>query len=61
MEAAERIEAGGDVPANLEHIFMAGSVLGGARPKASVRDEGGSLRLAKFQSKNDAIALRRLN
>jgi serine/threonine-protein kinase HipA len=55
MEAAERIEAGGDVPANLEYIFMAGSALGGARPKASVRDAGGSLWLAKFQSKNDAF------
>ncbi len=55
MEAAERIEAGGDVPANLEYIFMAGSALGGARPKASVRDANGSLWLAKFQSKNDAF------
>ncbi|MBF8179774.1 type II toxin-antitoxin system HipA family toxin [Herminiimonas contaminans] len=55
MEAAERIEAGGDVPANLEYIFMAGSALGGARPKASVRDDDGSLWLAKFQSQNDAF------
>lgn len=55
MEAAERIEAGEDVSANLEHIFIAGSPLGGARPKASVRDDSGSLWLAKFQSKNDAF------
>ena len=55
MEAAERIEAGGNVPANLEYIFVAGTALGGARPKASVRDESGSLWLAKFQSKNDAF------
>ncbi len=55
MEAAERIEAGEDVPANLEYIFIDGSALGGARPKASVRDESGSLWLAKFQSKNDAF------
>lgn len=55
MEAAERIEAGEDIPANLESIFMDGSALGGARPKASVRDESGSLWLAKFQSKNDAF------
>lgn len=54
-EAAERIEAGGDIPANLECIFAAGSALGGARPKASVRDTHGSLWLAKFQSKNDAF------
>lgn len=55
MQAAERIEAGEDVPANLETIFIAGSALGGARPKASVRDETGSLWLAKFASKNDAF------
>jgi serine/threonine-protein kinase HipA len=55
IEAAERIEAGEDLPTNLECIFMDGSALGGARPKASVRDEGGSLWLAKFQSKNDAF------
>ena len=55
MEAAERIEAGEDVPANLETIFMAGTALGGARPKASVRDENGALWLAKFQSKNDVF------
>lgn len=55
MEAAERIEAGADVPANLEYIFLAGSALGGARPKASVRDMDGSLWLAKFQSKSDAF------
>lgn len=55
MEAAERIEAGENVPANLEYIFTAGTALGGARPKASVRDESGTLWLAKFQSKGDAF------
>ncbi|MDO8248220.1 MAG: HipA domain-containing protein [Rhodoferax sp.] len=55
MEAAERIEAGQDIPANLETIFLAGTALGGARPKASVRDENGALWLAKFQSRNDAF------
>lgn len=55
MEAAERIEAGEEVPANLEYIFEGGTALGGARPKASVRDESGALWLAKFQSKNDAF------
>ena len=55
MEAAERIEAGEDVPARLEYIFEGGTALGGARPKASVRDESGALWLAKFQSKNDAF------
>ncbi|WP_411883690.1 type II toxin-antitoxin system HipA family toxin [Polaromonas sp. YR568] len=55
MEAAERIEAGEDIPASLEYIFEVGSGLGGARPKASVRDESGALWLAKFQSRNDAF------
>ena len=55
MEAAERIEAGEEVPANLEYIFEGGTALGGARPKASVRDESGALWLAKFSSKNDAF------
>lgn len=55
MEAAERIEAGHPIPANLEYIFVAGTALGGARPKASVRDDAGSLWLAKFQSKGDAF------
>lgn len=53
MEAAERIEAGLPVPARLEAIFVEGTALGGARPKASVRDEQGVLWLAKFGSRND--------
>jgi hypothetical protein len=38
MEAAERIDEGLPIPANLEEIFVEGSPLGGARPKATVRD-----------------------
>jgi serine/threonine-protein kinase HipA len=38
MEAAERIEDGLPVPAHLEAIFVEGTALGGARPKASVRE-----------------------
>lgn len=53
MEAAERIEAGMPVPKELEPIFLFGSPLGGARPKASVRDEQGVLWMAKFSSRND--------
>lgn len=53
MEAAERIEEGAPVPAHLETIFQAGTALGGARPKASVRDEAGLLWLAKFSSRQD--------
>jgi serine/threonine-protein kinase HipA len=39
MDAAERIEDGLPIPAHLEAIFVDGTALGGARPKASVRDE----------------------
>lgn len=55
MEAAERIEDGLPVPAHLADIFRDGSSLGGARPKASVRDEAGVLWLAKFSSRQDGF------
>lgn len=55
MEAAERIEAGLPIPASLELIFVQGTALGGARPKASVRDDAGHLVLAKFPSKTDTF------
>lgn len=55
MEAAERIEEGLPIPAHLEAIFQDGTALGGARPKASVRDEHGVLWLAKFSSRKDSF------
>lgn len=55
QEAVERIEAGEPVPARLESIFDVGSALGGARPKATVRDDTGLLWLAKFQSRNEVL------
>ncbi len=57
IEAADRIEEGLPVPANLEPIFVAGTALGGARPKASLRDETGVLWLAKFSGRNEPINL----
>lgn len=53
MEAADRIEHGIPIPAHLESIFIDGSALGGARPKATVRDQQGVLWLAKFASQQD--------
>jgi len=50
MDAAQRIDEGLPVPAPLEEIFAEGSALGGARPKATVRDEERVLWLAKFGS-----------
>jgi serine/threonine-protein kinase HipA len=55
MDAAERIEEGLPIPAHLEAIFMDGTALGGARPKASVRDGAGVLWLAKFSSRKDSF------
>lgn len=55
MDAAERIEENLPIPAHLEAIFMDGTALGGARPKASVRDEHGVLWLAKFSSRKDTF------
>jgi serine/threonine-protein kinase HipA len=39
----------------IEMLFRPGGSLGGARPKANVRDAGGSLWIAKFPSENDEI------
>ena len=55
LEAAERIDEGHPIPAHLEAIFVDGTALGGARPKASIRDEAGVLWLAKFASRHDAF------
>ena len=55
MEAADRIEQGLPIPAQLEDIFLAGSQLGGMRPKAGVEDDDGVLWLAKFRSHGERI------
>ncbi|MEY4978834.1 MAG: hypothetical protein RLZZ352_1104 [Pseudomonadota bacterium] len=55
QEASERIEQGLPVPSRLTDVFAAGSTAGGARPKASVRDETGVLWLAKFAATGDAF------
>lgn len=52
LEAADAIEAGVPVPANLQDIFDAGTSLGGMRPKAAVED-GERHWLAKFPSRQD--------
>ncbi|HXZ59856.1 MAG TPA: HipA domain-containing protein [Steroidobacteraceae bacterium] len=57
MDAAQRIDEGLPVPAPLEEIFAEGSALGGARPKATVRDDERMLWLAKFPSRKDALAV----
>jgi serine/threonine-protein kinase HipA len=55
LEAAERIEQGLPIPAALADVFGSGPAAGGARPKASVRDEAGVLWLAKFAAVGDTF------
>lgn len=57
MDAAQRIDEGLPVPAHLEEIFVEGSPLGGARPKATVRDNEQVLWLAKFPSQKDSVSV----
>jgi serine/threonine-protein kinase HipA len=53
-EAAERIEAGEEIPAQLEDALLRGSSIGGARPKA-VLDDGERKLIAKFSSTADTM------
>jgi serine/threonine-protein kinase HipA len=55
LEAADRIEQGYPVPAQLQDIFDAGSSMGGMRPKAVVKDENNIQWIAKFPSLNDRL------
>ena len=55
LEAAERVEQGLPIPAALIDFFGSAPGAGGARPKASVRDETGLLWLAKFPALGDAF------
>lgn len=55
LEASERIEAGEPVPASLSLIFDTPS-LGGARPKAVIRDQGVEW-LAKFPARDDRFSV----
>jgi serine/threonine-protein kinase HipA len=50
--AAERIEAGLPLDARLEAALLDGTAIGGARPKALLRDNGRKL-IAKFSSSTD--------
>lgn len=58
-QAADAVEQGVPIPTNLEPYLGAGPSAGGARPKASVRDEDGGLWLAKFPAKGDSFDVAR--
>jgi serine/threonine-protein kinase HipA len=55
LSAAEHVAADSDTDEDLRLLLAPGSSLGGARPKASVRDRDGHLAIAKFPNKGDEI------
>ena len=55
LSAAEHVAGDTDTDQDLRLLLAHGSSLGGARPKASVRDHDGHLTIAKFPSPRDEI------
>ena len=55
LSASERVIEDKDTDEDLRLLIAPGSSLGGARPKASVRDKDGQLAIAKFPRKDDEI------
>src|SRR5215472_4526571 len=55
LSAAEHVMADKDSDEDLRLLLAPGSSLGGARPKASVRDRDGHLAIAKFPSQGDEV------
>ena len=53
LSAAERVVDDEDTDEDLRLLLAPGSSLGGARPKASVRDRDGHLAIAKFPRRDD--------
>ena len=53
LSATERFIADEETSEDLRLLLAPGSSLGGARPKASVRDQDGTLAIAKFPRKDD--------
>jgi serine/threonine-protein kinase HipA len=56
LAAAEHVIDETDTDEDLQPLFAPGSSLGGARPKASVREKDGQLAIAKFPRKDDEIS-----
>lgn len=55
FSASSRVLQEKDTDEDLRLLLAPGSSLGGARPKASIRDKDGSLAIAKFPKKDDEI------
>ena len=56
LSATEHVLSDTDTDEDLRLLLAPGSSLGGARPKASVRDRDGHLAIAKFPSSGDEIS-----
>lgn len=56
LSAAEHVIEDTDTEEDLRLLFAPGSSLGGARPKASVREQDGHLAIAKFPRKDDEVS-----
>ena len=59
LQASERVLREEETDEDLQMIFAPGSSLGGARPKASVRDQHGNLSIAKFPKEEDDYSIER--
>ncbi len=55
LSAASRVTEDSETDEDLRLLLAPGSSLGGARPKASVRDGDGNLAIAKFPHKEDEL------
>lgn len=55
LQAAELVEAGEPLPSALHAAFLSGTVMGGARPKATIK-HGNTHYLAKFTTSTDTFA-----
>jgi serine/threonine-protein kinase HipA len=56
LSAAEHVTEDTDTDEDLRLLIAPGSSLGGARPKASVRENDGHLAIAKFPRKDDEVS-----
>ena len=57
LDSADRIERGEETDEDLQMTFAPGSSLGGARPKASIMDNDGTLAIAKFPKQTDEYSI----
>lgn len=53
LDAADHVDSETDTDEELRLLLAPGSSLGGARPKATVRENDGQLAIAKFPQRND--------